>query len=254
MTLTDFISKVRLVLDMDNSTALISAGDTDAAYLDAIIKGNAVPAAKEMVSVAPARLLVPGTLVSLVARGTSTSSSTTDDNTSDSKAGILDIEDDTALEMSTVNGATFSTVSLPDDFYRLLDVKAKSWERPGKIIYDDDAEYALQKSKWAGLRGNTEAPVAVLVKAGKSPGHKLELYPAETSTGATGYCLYCPVPSVSEGNLVMPSKLSESIVYACASLTAETFGNASLAERYMLHAYRLAEITTKNTDNNGDKE
>jgi hypothetical protein len=227
MTMTDFISKVRLVLDMDNSTALISAGDINAADLDAIIDGNAIPAAKEIVSVAPARMLVPGS-----------------DNTSYSPT------------LTQSNGVYVGTMSLPGDFYRLFAVKMKSWERPAKIIYDDDAEYSLQKSKWSGLRGNTEAPVAVLVKDGDGStcGYKLELYTSKESTDTLEYCRYCPMPSVSNETLVIPSKLTESIVYACASLTAETFGNASLAERYMLHAYRLAEITTKNTDNNGDKE
>jgi hypothetical protein len=231
MTLTDFISKVRLVLDMDNSTALISAGDTDAAYLDAIIEGNAVPAAKEIVSVAPARMLVPGTgATSLTA----------------------------TLTLS--NGVYVGSGSLPSDFYRLLAVKMKSWERPARIIYDDDAEYALQKSRWPGLRGNAEDPVAVLVKDGSDCGYKLETYASRESTDTLEYCRYCPVPAItsvtasSTKTLAVPSKLTESIVYACASLTAETFGNASLAERYMSHAYRLAEITTKNTDNNGDKE
>lgn len=227
MTLTDFISKVRLVLDMDNSTALISTGDTDAAYLDAIIEGNAVPAAKEIVSVAPARMLVPGTY-------------------------------DTSYKptLSQSNGVYVGTLTLPNNFCRLLAVKMTSWERPARIIYDDDVEYALQKSKWPGLRGNAEDPVAVLVKDGEGGtcGYELELYTSKTDTDTLEYCRYCPMPSVTNKTLVIPSKLTESIVYACASLTAETFGNASLAERYMLHAYRLAELTTKNTDNNGDKE
>ena len=42
MTLTDFTARVRKVLDMDNISGLITANDTDAATLDAIIEGKNV--------------------------------------------------------------------------------------------------------------------------------------------------------------------------------------------------------------------
>lgn len=227
MTLTDFTARVRKVLDMDNISGLITANDTDAATLDAIIEGNAVPAAREIVSLAPARLLAAGA----------------------QKDGVT-------VTLTESHGSYVATAALPETFFRLLHVSMKSWERPARIITDSDPEYALQSSPWQGLRGNPGTPVAALVKESSAGcGYSLELYTSDSADDTLGGIGYVTMPCVSDGNLTVPGRLEDAAVYACASLTAETFGNASLAARFMSHAYRLAEITTTNTaDDNGDKE
>lgn len=228
MKLTDFTARVRLVLDMDNSEALVASGDTDAATLDAIIGSNVIPAAKEIVSVAPARML---------AKGAKT-------------AGVT-------VTLTESHGAYVGTADMPNDFFRLLHVRMKSWDRPAAIISDSDAEYALQSSPWQGLRGNPHAPVAALVKdASVTSGYRLELYTSDSGTDTLDSIGYVPTPEMgTDGELTIPGRVLDAAVYACASLTAETFGNASLAARLMSHAYRLAETATTNTaENNGDKE
>lgn len=233
MEKSEFIERVRKVLDMDNITELIIAEDTDAATLDAIIEANVLPACKEIVSIAPARMLTPGT--------------------------------DYAYAEQTYRAVSdnmyVAEVDLPDDFYRLLSVKMDDWERPANIIYDDDPEYALQSSQWGGLRGNPETPVAVLVKSGEVCGYSLELYTCTSESATIEKLLYVPIPSYKTAKpgthvvpIDIPTRVEDACVYACASLTAETFGNATLAERFMAHAYRLAEITTNTSENNGNKE
>lgn len=226
MELTAFKARVRKVLDMDNIPELIMADDTDAATLDAIIEGNAVPAAREIVSLAPVRTLAPY---------------------KKNSSGLT-------KEFVQSNGLYVVKSTLPDDFFRPVCIKMKSWERPAKIITDDSVEYALQSSKWAGLRGNPEAPVAVLVKSSGSCGYRLELYSSKSNTDGLEDFAYVPLPAVSGTELNIPARVEDAVVYACASLTADTFGNASLAERFMSHAYRLAEITTNNTTDDGNKE
>lgn len=234
MEKSEFIEGVRKVLDMDNITELIIAEDTDAATLDAIIDANVLPACKEIVSIAPTRMLTPGT-----------------DYAGSAEKTFRSVSDDMYV----------AEVGLPGDFYRLLSVKMKDWERPATIIYDDDPKYALQSSQWAGLRGNPETPVAVLVKSGETCGYSLELYTCESSDATIEKLLYVPIPSYQTAKpgthvvpIDIPTKVEDACIYACASLTAETFGNANLAERFMAHAYRLAEITTNTSENNGNKE
>lgn len=229
MKLTDFTARVRLVLDMDNSEALTASGDTDAATLDAIIESNVIPAAKEIVSVAPARMLTEGAKK----------------------------EDGVTVTLTESRGAYVGTADMPEDFFRLLHVRMKSWDRPAAIISDSDAEYALQSSPWQGLRGNPHTPVAALVKdASVTSGYRLELYTSDSATDILDSIGYVPTPEMgTDGELTIPGRVLDAAVYACASLTAETFGNASLAARLMSHAYRLAETATTNTaENNGDKE
>ncbi len=233
MKLTDFTARVRLVLDMDNSEALTASGDTDAATLDAIVESNVIPAAKEIVSVAPARMLTEGA------------------NTAGAKTA------DIKVTMTESHGVYVGTADMPTDFFRLLHVRMKSWDRPAAIISDSDAEYALQSSPWRGLRGNPHAPVAALVKdASVTSGYRLELYTSDSAADVLDSIGYVPTPETgTDGELAIPGRVLDAAVYACASLTAETFGNASLAARLMSHAYRLAETATTNTaENNGDKE
>lgn len=234
MEKSEFIERVRKVLDMDNISELIIAEDTDASTLDAIIENNVLPACKEIVSIAPARMLTPGT-----------------DYAKSAEQTFRTVSDDMYV----------AEVDLPDEFYRLLSVKMNDWERPANIIYDDDPEYALQSSQWAGLRGNPETPVAVLVKSGETCGYSLELYTCTSESATIEKLLFVPIPFISHASaplhmtlINIPTRVEDACVYACASLTAETFGNATLAERFMAHAYRLAEITTNTSENNGNKE
>lgn len=219
-----FIERVRRVLDMDNISELITTDDTDAATLDAIIESNIVPACKEIVSIAPARMLTPGSSVT----------------------------SGTKQEFVKSNGMYVYKSTLPADFYRPLFIKMKSWQRPATIIYDDDPLYALQSSEWAGLRGNPETPIAAFVKTNGGCGYRMELYTCETETDVCEELGYVPIPSTTTNKVNIPSRVEDACIYACASLTAETFGNANLAERLMAHAYRLAEITINTSENNGN--
>lgn len=219
---------------MDNISELITANDTDAATLDAIIESNIVPACKEIVSIAPARMLTPGS----------------------------DYASSTTKEFVDSHGMYVVHCTLPDDFYRLLSVKMTDWERPATIIYDDAPEYALQSSQWEGVRGNPEAPIAALVKSDATCGYSLELYTCEYSEdNSCDKLRYVPTPAIkrtlgikADVYVDIPSKVEDACIYACASLTAETFGNANLAERFMAHACRLAEITINTSENNGNKD
>ena len=51
------------------------------------------------------------------------------------------------------------TLSLPDDFLRLVSVKMSDWNHPVVEITTDPALLALQNSEWEGVRGNPQRPV-----------------------------------------------------------------------------------------------
>ena len=53
---------------------------------------------------------------------------------------------------------------LPDDFLRLISFQMSDWERPvSEAISDLDPSYAMQHSRYPGIRGNPQKPVVAIV-------------------------------------------------------------------------------------------
>ena len=63
----------------------------------------------------------------------------------------------------TVDSLGMVTIVLPDDFLRLVSVKMSDWKRQVCHITPSDSEHYLwQTSRWEGIRGSPERPLALL--------------------------------------------------------------------------------------------
>lgn len=90
-------------------------------------------------------------------------------------------------------------LSLPADFLRLVTFEMNDWERPaGQPIDPTSAAYALQRGRFAGLRGTPQRPVVAIVR--HASGLALEFYSCRTESAAIRRALYVPEPKVDAQN------------------------------------------------------
>lgn len=105
------------------------------------------------------------------------------------------------------------TLSLPEDYMRLVCVKMNGWKLPcTNIVLITDPKYVLQKNRYS--RGNSTHPV--LVKNGSV----LEYYsvPAGT-TAACEYFRYLPLPTISSSTVEIEPLLYNRIITRITALT-----------------------------------
>lgn len=112
---------------------------------------------------------------------------------------------------------------LADDFLRLAVVRLSDWERPVfEAITADDPRYELQFSRYSGIRGNRQKPVAAIVR--RAEGLALELYPG------SGMVLQGEYVSVRrfdrDGGIEIPERCYRAVVYETAGLVLATIGQA----------------------------
>lgn len=145
------------------------------------------------------------------------------------------------IEWESYPGHGAGSILLPCDFLRLVTFKMSDWSR-GVVaaIGESSPMYALQRSRWSGVRGNPDKPVVAIVS---SPlGLVLEFY---SCTGGYGTSVergrYIPVPKVADGHVPLCDKLYRAVVYRVASLTAHALGEASVGEMLEQTSNRLSE-------------
>lgn len=86
-------------------------------------------------------------------------------------------------------------LELPPDFLKLAAVKMSDWKREVNSITTPESGIGLmQSSKWKGVRGTPEKPVA-MTAYNKSGAIVLKLF-ASNAKASLDYALYFPVPSV----------------------------------------------------------
>lgn len=111
---------------------------------------------------------------------------------------------------------------LPSDFMRLLTFKMDDWETPVFETIDATSPlYALQRSRYSGLRGSPQRPVCALVA--RAEGLALEFYSCRSNRAKISKAIYLPFPSIDENEGV---EISEQCYHAAimeiAKLTKET--------------------------------
>lgn len=118
----------------------------------------------------------------------------------------------------------YGKVDLPADFLRMVGFKMSDWERTVRIVtpYDSE-EYVMQKSKYAGLRGNPSYPVVSVVYLSNNA-ETLEFYSCKDQQATISVAEYIPVPKVENGQIWLVDRLYSSIVYECAYQTAQVMG------------------------------
>lgn len=99
-----------------------------------------------------------------------------------------------ALGITWTDGCAGS-MALPADFLRLVAFEMNDWERPaGPPIDPASAAYALQRSRFAGLRGSPQKPVVAIVPHASGPA--LEFYSCRSQSAAIRRALYVAEPKV----------------------------------------------------------
>ena len=204
------IRDVRLALDMNRTdTGLLDEQDQETLDLDTIILGKLEQGARMVESNAPAYLLDSGKPLS------------------------------GSLTFDKQVGIGRGRLQLPDDFMRLLTFKMSDWRRAvTDPILETDPRYALQSSKFAGIRGNPEKPVVALIR--EPSGLTLEFW---SCTGGSTVTLqrgrYLPYPKIRGKEIEICEKLYDAVIMQTAYLTALTLGEADRAQLLLTQARYL---------------
>jgi len=214
---SDLKREVRVAIDQNmSSVALSTLGDVDTLSLEEIIESKIVDAARVIENNAPAYLLDSGK-----AFGESIGW--------DSQPGY---------------GAGY--IHLPDDFMRLVCFQMSDWDYAVTLaITEDSPQYQMQRSRFAGVRGNPQKPVVAITS--QPIGLVLEFF--SCYSGEDAYikkARYIPIPKIKGGKIDLCEKLRRAVVYYAAYLTALSLGNGDAAAAMLATARELAEIAPDN--------
>lgn len=214
---SDIVQEAKVALDENvSSVALSSLGDVDTLKLEEIIESKVVDAARIIESNAPAHLLDSGK-----AFGESIGW--------DGQPGY---------------GAGY--IHLPDDFMRLVCIQMSDWDYALTMaITEDSPQYQMQRSRFAGVRGNPQKPVVAITS--QPIGLVLEFFSCYSGENAfIKKARYIPIPRVKNGKIDICEKLRRAVVYYTAYLAALSLGNGDAAAAMLATAKELAEIAPDN--------
>ena len=130
---------------------------------------------------------------------------------------------------------TSGVISLPVDFMRLVMFEMSDWERPVyTAISTLSPEYAKQRSRHKGIRGNAERPVVAI---GLQPaGRTLEFYACKSVTPTpptVSRALYMPVPVIDINDGVdISEQCYQAVLYMTAGLVKATMGETEAAKLF----------------------
>ena len=195
------VSDVKVAIDENmGSQHLIEIGDPNALSLDDIIESKILDGVCFVEMNAPVRMLEGG----------------------------KDIPANIAWEGDTGNGS--GIIGLPEDFMRLIVFQMSDWNLPvSEAISIDNPMYQMQKSRFAGIRGNPEKPVCAIVPS--SSGMSLEFFSSYGGAGVTVKAArYLPLPKAKDSSVSIPVQCYRPSVYYTAALVLETFGKKDLSD------------------------
>jgi hypothetical protein len=217
--INDIIPEVKVALDENvSSDALTALGDLDTLTLDEIIESKIGDAALMVHEKAAHWLLTDGINYPVV---------------------------NPTVQMLG-GGWKMLRTKLPNDFLRIVSVKAQGWDYPVIELIDETSPlYTMQFSRFGGIHGNPQRPVAALVHSTVEGGLALELFgvPAEGSN-VISQCIYIARPAAMGGAIRLCEKLKRATVYRAASLVALTVKDGDAAAALLATSNELAGITT----------
>lgn len=135
---------------------------------------------------------------------------------------------------------------LPADFLRIVSVKAQDWDYPVVELIDETSPlYTMQFSRFGGIHGNPQRPVAALVHSTVEGGLALELFSVPAAgSNVISQCIYIARPAAMGGAIRLCEKLKRATVYRAASLVALTVKDGDAAAALLATSNELAGITT----------
>lgn len=225
---SDIVRDVRIAIDQNqDAKSMENFGDVDTLDLFNLIKDKIEDAAKLIMKAAPLHMIGKGV-----------------------KPNNLEILYEKVYEGDS---QCYAVVKLPADYMRCVTFRMEDWLLPitgSDIITPESPEYALQRSRVVGVRGNKERPVLVLVP------YVADATKKETEEDKTEYCYeaystddkkqcyftYLPIPTISKDKISLPSRLYRAVVYAIAYLTALALNAQAQASVMLSTAKQLAEI------------
>lgn len=132
-------------------------------------------------------------------------------------------------------------IHLPDDFLRLVTFQMSDWSYPvSEAITEEDEEYAMQRSRYAGIKGSPQKPVVAVVQ--QPIGLVLEFYSCYSGENAyVKRARYIPIPRVIDGGIDLCEKLRPAIVYYTAYMVALSIKDGDLATAMLNQSKELMQ-------------
>lgn len=133
------------------------------------------------------------------------------------------------LQWESQQGFGMGFIPVPDDFLRLISFQMTDWSRAAnETLTEDSPQYAMQRSRFAGMRGCPERPVVALVQY--PAGTMLEFFSCRGGARvAVKRAQYLPTPTIKSGKITLPEKCYEGIVYLTASSVCAMRGDNDAA-------------------------
>ena len=204
---TALMEEIRVILDQNKvSTQLLDTGDIDTLTLDEIIRSKIVDATRVVVLNAPNHLLDGG-----VDGGPNFGESISWD--------------------SGQAGYGIGSIDLPRDFLRLICFQMSDWSRAvTEAINENHPKYAMQASRYSGIRGCPEKPVVAIVHT--AVGLTLEFFSCIDGEGVKiKKARYIAMPKIDTNDEIdICEKLKAATVYHAASLVATTLKDSQQAQ------------------------
>lgn len=198
-TVSSLKSAIKIALDQNNvSTQLFATSDVDTLSLDELVESKIADAIRNVELNAPLHLL---------------------------DGGVTFPDSSQVITWISQQGYGPGSVILPTDFLRLVCFKMSDWDHPVFVpISETDPLYAVQRSRFGGVRGNPQKPVCAIVT--RNTGLHLEFYScAEDADATVAMASYIPLPALtipSEGDpyYSICEKLRPAVIYYAAYLVA----------------------------------
>ena len=204
---TALMEEIRVILDQNKvSTQLLDTGDIDTLTLDEIIRSKIVDATRVVVLNAPNHLIDGG----------------------------VDVGPNFGESISCDSGQAGygkGSIDLPRDFLRLICFQMSDWSRAvTEAINENHPKYAMQASRYSGIRGCPEKPVVAIVHT--AVGLTLEFFSCIDGEGVKiKKARYIAMPKIDTNDEIdICEKLKAATVYHAASLVATTLKDSQQAQ------------------------
>lgn len=199
----DIVKDVRVCLDENDVQAALISNDSYTLQLDDIIRSKITDALDGILIAAPMELLGSG----------------------------IDIPQDGTLTWAGVeDGSYVGKLACPKDFLKLIAIKCSDWDyEVREMISCTDDVYKMQKSRYAGVRGNPHRPI--VADAMSANGRVLELYCSGTQSIEYAKYIGNYTTSTTEDHVSLPhDSLYRVLIYQIAGLVCVTLRDSEHAQ------------------------